>query len=44
MRRGFSKTKRKLEKEEEKAILEELEKLKGIEGAERIIRDEGGEP
>jgi len=41
MQRGFSKTKRKLEKEG-KAILEELEKLRGIEEAERIIHKEGG--
>jgi hypothetical protein len=40
MRRSFSKTKRKLEKEE-KIILEELEKLKAIDEAERIIGKEG---
>ena len=43
MRRQFSKTVRRLEKEE-KAILEELEKLLGIEEAERIIRNGGERP
>ena len=42
MQRGFSKIKRKLEKER-KAILEELEKIRGIEEAEKIIHKEGGE-
>jgi hypothetical protein len=32
-----------LEKEE-KSIMEELEKLEGIEEAERTIRKDGGEP
>lgn len=39
LQRGFSKTKRKLEKEE-KSILEELERLKGVEEAERITGKE----
>jgi hypothetical protein len=42
MQRSFSRTKKRLEKEE-KSIMEELEKLEGIEEAERIIRKDGGE-
>ena len=41
MQRSFSKTKKRLEKEE-KAIQEELEELKGVDEAERII-GEGAE-
>jgi hypothetical protein len=42
MQRSFAKTIKRLEKEG-KAILEELERLKGVDEAERII-EEGGKP
>lgn len=41
MRRSYSMMKKKLEKEE-RAILEELEKLRGVEEAEKIIRGKEG--
>ena len=43
MQRSFRKTVRKLEKEE-KSILEELQRLEGVEEAERITGEKGLEP